>query len=162
MNGAELMCCACLCLRCWTLLWQHWGHDWVQTSITDQVLLALCYPCYLQCECLKRACTHYIYMNNLSFWSHSVYILMVCFLLKGTLVFLLLKYTPLRFNNSYVYPWWAYWIGWFLAMSSLTMIPVTMICKLAKGKGTLWQVSGIANESLVIIIFKKLLVIFIN
>ncbi|XP_028431208.1 sodium- and chloride-dependent GABA transporter 2 isoform X1 [Perca flavescens] len=58
---------------------------------------------------------------------------------SGTLVFLLLRYTPLRFNNTYVYPWWAYWIGWFLTMSSLTMIPVTMVCKLAKEKGTLWQ-----------------------
>ncbi|XP_040889216.1 solute carrier family 6 member 11a [Toxotes jaculatrix] len=58
---------------------------------------------------------------------------------SGTLVFLLLRYTPLKFNNSYVYPWWSYWIGWFLAMSSLTMIPVSMISKLAKGKGTLWQ-----------------------
>ncbi|XP_023270040.1 sodium- and chloride-dependent GABA transporter 2-like isoform X2 [Seriola lalandi dorsalis] len=58
---------------------------------------------------------------------------------SGTFIFLILRYTPLRFNNSYVYPWWAYWIGWFLAISSLIMIPVTMICKLAKGKGTLWQ-----------------------
>ncbi|XP_061543363.1 sodium- and chloride-dependent GABA transporter 3-like isoform X3 [Phycodurus eques] len=58
---------------------------------------------------------------------------------SGTLVFLLLKYTPLKFNNIYVYPWWAYWIGWFLASSSLCLIPVGMICKLAKGKGTLWQ-----------------------
>ncbi|XP_077385582.1 LOW QUALITY PROTEIN: solute carrier family 6 member 11a [Festucalex cinctus] len=58
---------------------------------------------------------------------------------SGTLVFLLLKYTPLRFNNTYVYPWWAYWIGWFLALSSLFLIPFTMICKVAKGKGTLWQ-----------------------
>ncbi|XP_061641597.1 sodium- and chloride-dependent GABA transporter 2-like isoform X4 [Phyllopteryx taeniolatus] len=58
---------------------------------------------------------------------------------SGTLVFLLLKYTPLKFNNTYVYPWWAYWIGWFLASSSLCLIPVGMICKLAKGKGTLWQ-----------------------
>ncbi|CAN9511792.1 unnamed protein product [Ophioblennius macclurei] len=58
---------------------------------------------------------------------------------SGTLVFLLLRYTPMRFNNTYVYPWWSYCIGWFLAMSSLIMIPLTMICKLAKGKGTLWQ-----------------------
>ncbi|XP_077430299.1 sodium- and chloride-dependent GABA transporter 2-like [Vanacampus margaritifer] len=58
---------------------------------------------------------------------------------SGTLVFLLLKYTPLKFNNTYVYPWWAYWIGWFLALSSLVLIPFTMICKVAKGKGTLWQ-----------------------
>ncbi|XP_063329092.1 sodium- and chloride-dependent GABA transporter 2-like [Pelmatolapia mariae] len=58
---------------------------------------------------------------------------------SGTLVFLLISYTPLKFNNIYVYPWWAYWIGWFLAMSSLSMIPVTMMYKLAKGRGSLWQ-----------------------
>uniref|UniRef100_A0A3P9K438 Transporter n=1 Tax=Oryzias latipes TaxID=8090 RepID=A0A3P9K438_ORYLA len=57
----------------------------------------------------------------------------------STLVFLLLKYTPLKFNNTYVYPWWAYCVGWFLAMSSLSMIPLNMVCKVAKGKGTLWQ-----------------------
>ncbi|XP_019957211.1 solute carrier family 6 member 11a [Paralichthys olivaceus] len=58
---------------------------------------------------------------------------------SGTLAFLILRYSPLRFNNSYVYPWWAYWIGRFLSSSSLVMIPVVMICKLARGKGTLWQ-----------------------
>lgn len=52
----------------------------------------------------------------------------------------------MRFNKSYVYPWWAYCIGWFLASSSIIMIPVTMIWKLAKGKGTLWQVSGVVSE----------------
>ncbi|MED6236542.1 hypothetical protein ATANTOWER_010724, partial [Ataeniobius toweri] len=57
----------------------------------------------------------------------------------GTLVFLLLRYTPMRFNNMYVYPWWAYWIGWFLAMSSLSMIPLNMVFKVAKEKGSLWQ-----------------------
>ncbi|XP_030584968.1 sodium- and chloride-dependent GABA transporter 2-like [Archocentrus centrarchus] len=58
---------------------------------------------------------------------------------SGTLIFLLLRYTPMRFNNMYVYPWWAYCIGWFLAMSSLSMIPATVIYKLAKGRGTIWQ-----------------------
>ncbi|KAM4740551.1 sodium- and chloride-dependent GABA transporter 2-like isoform 3-T3 [Anableps anableps] len=58
---------------------------------------------------------------------------------SGTLVFLLLRYSPMRFNNTYVYPWWAYWIGWFLAMSSLSMIPINMIVKLAKEKGSFWQ-----------------------
>ncbi|XP_054879458.1 sodium- and chloride-dependent GABA transporter 2-like isoform X3 [Poeciliopsis prolifica] len=58
---------------------------------------------------------------------------------SATLVFLLLRYTPMKFNNTYVYPWWTYWIGWFLAMSSLSMIPITMIYKLAKEKGSLWH-----------------------
>ncbi|KAM9758515.1 sodium- and chloride-dependent GABA transporter 2-like isoform 2-T2 [Menidia menidia] len=57
----------------------------------------------------------------------------------GTITFLLLRYSPMKFNNIYVYPWWAYCFGWFLAMSSLSMIPLHMILKLLKGKGTLWQ-----------------------
>lgn len=48
----------------------------------------------------------------------------------------------MKFNNSYVYPWWGYGIGWFLALSSLIMIPITMIRKVAEKEGTLWQVSG--------------------
>ncbi|XP_056885960.1 sodium- and chloride-dependent GABA transporter 2-like [Takifugu flavidus] len=57
----------------------------------------------------------------------------------GTLIFLSVRYTPIKFNNSYVFPWWGYGIGWFLASSSLIMIPITMICKVAKKDGTLWQ-----------------------
>ncbi|XP_017263665.1 sodium- and chloride-dependent GABA transporter 2-like isoform X2 [Kryptolebias marmoratus] len=57
----------------------------------------------------------------------------------GVFVFLLLRYTPMTFNNTYVYPWWAYFIGWFLALSSLSMIPANMIWKLAKGNETLWE-----------------------
>ncbi|CAG06918.1 unnamed protein product, partial [Tetraodon nigroviridis] len=53
----------------------------------------------------------------------------------GTLIFLSVRYTPIKFNNSYVYPWWGYGIGWFLASSSLIMIPITMICKVAKKEG---------------------------
>lgn len=61
--------------------------------------------------------------------------------LKGTLVFLLLQQSPLMFSNTYRYPWWAYHIGWFLATSSLSAIPLNMIWKLSKEEGTLWHVS---------------------
>ncbi|CAM4626772.1 unnamed protein product [Leuciscus chuanchicus] len=57
----------------------------------------------------------------------------------GTFIFSLVKYSPLKFNNTYVYPWWAFGIGWFLAISSLSLIPISMIYKLYKGKGTLWE-----------------------
>ncbi|CDQ63238.1 unnamed protein product [Oncorhynchus mykiss] len=60
-----------------------------------------------------------------------------------TFVFSLLKYSPLKFNNTYVYPWWAYGLGWILAMSSLSLIPITMVYKLYQAKGTFWQVSDI-------------------
>uniref|UniRef100_H2L8Y3 Transporter n=2 Tax=Oryzias latipes TaxID=8090 RepID=H2L8Y3_ORYLA len=59
----------------------------------------------------------------------------------GTLVFLLLQQSPLMFSNTYRYPWWAYHIGWFLATSSLSAIPLNMIWKLSKEEGTLWHVS---------------------
>ncbi|XDV35559.1 hypothetical protein PO909_005481 [Leuciscus waleckii] len=62
----------------------------------------------------------------------------------GTFIFSLVKYSPLKFNNTYVYPWWAFGIGWFLAISSLSLIPISMIYKLYKGKGTLWEVVCVA------------------
>uniref|UniRef100_A0A8C1FJ75 Transporter n=1 Tax=Cyprinus carpio carpio TaxID=630221 RepID=A0A8C1FJ75_CYPCA len=57
----------------------------------------------------------------------------------GTFIFSLVKYSPLKFNNTYVYPWWAYAIGWFLAVSSLSLIPINMIYKVYKQKGTFWE-----------------------
>ncbi|XP_022531466.1 solute carrier family 6 member 11a [Astyanax mexicanus] len=57
----------------------------------------------------------------------------------GTFFFYLIRYTPLKFNNTYVYPWWAYGLGWFLASSSLSLIPITMIYKVYRGKGTIWE-----------------------
>ncbi|XP_063071115.1 sodium- and chloride-dependent GABA transporter 2-like [Engraulis encrasicolus] len=57
----------------------------------------------------------------------------------GTFIFSLVRYSPLKFNQTYVYPWWAYGIGWFLAASSLCFIPLTMLYKLYHAKGTLLQ-----------------------
>uniref|UniRef100_A0A3P9A7N1 Transporter n=1 Tax=Esox lucius TaxID=8010 RepID=A0A3P9A7N1_ESOLU len=58
---------------------------------------------------------------------------------QATFVFSLLKYSPLKFNNTYVYPGWAYGLGWFLSMSSLSLIPITMVYKLYRGKGPFWH-----------------------
>uniref|UniRef100_A0A671QXX4 Transporter n=1 Tax=Sinocyclocheilus anshuiensis TaxID=1608454 RepID=A0A671QXX4_9TELE len=57
----------------------------------------------------------------------------------GTFIFSLVKYSPLKFNNTYMYPWWAYGIGCFLTASSLSLIPINMIYKLYMGKGTFWE-----------------------
>lgn len=98
------------------------------------------YTTPLICSVSVFSSTYCIYINVLSSWS-QIYLPP---LFQGTFVFLILRYMPLKFNNSYVYPWWAYCIGWFLAMSSLTMIPAIMITKLSKERGTLWQVSGVS------------------
>ncbi|XP_032432309.1 sodium- and chloride-dependent GABA transporter 2-like isoform X2 [Xiphophorus hellerii] len=61
---------------------------------------------------------------------------LVCF---GTFIFSIIKYTPLKFSNSYVYPLWANVLGWFFATVSLSLIPLFVLFKLIKGQGTLQQ-----------------------
>ncbi|KAG5284400.1 hypothetical protein AALO_G00026300 [Alosa alosa] len=55
----------------------------------------------------------------------------------GTLIFSTVRYSPLKFSLTYVYPVWANVIGWFLATISLSLIPLWIIYKLYMGKGPL-------------------------
>ncbi|KAM6284592.1 sodium- and chloride-dependent betaine transporter isoform 1-T3 [Spheniscus humboldti] len=54
-------------------------------------------------------------------------------------LFSLIKYTPLKYNNSYVYPPWGYVVGWLMALSSMVCIPLYAIFILLKTKGPLKQ-----------------------
>uniref|UniRef100_A0A3B5QL12 Transporter n=1 Tax=Xiphophorus maculatus TaxID=8083 RepID=A0A3B5QL12_XIPMA len=67
----------------------------------------------------------------------------------GTFAFSLIKYTPLKYNNVYVYPWWGYFIGWLLALSSMVCIPLWMAYKISTAQGTLKEVcpAGADNAS---------------
>ncbi|XP_062288512.1 sodium- and chloride-dependent GABA transporter 2-like [Scomber scombrus] len=60
----------------------------------------------------------------------------VCF---GTFIFSLVKYTPLKFSKTYVYPLWANIMGWFFATVSLSLIPLFVLYKMMQGEGTLKQ-----------------------
>ncbi|XP_010885436.1 sodium- and chloride-dependent GABA transporter 2 [Esox lucius] len=53
----------------------------------------------------------------------------------ATFAFSLIKYTPLKYNNVYVYPWWGYVIGWLLALASMVCIPFWIIYKLSTTEG---------------------------
>lgn len=55
---------------------------------------------------------------------------------SGIFLFFLIKYKPLKYNNTYVYPDWGYGIGWFMAMSSMVCIPLGIIVKIWKTEGT--------------------------
>ncbi|XP_067443265.1 sodium- and chloride-dependent GABA transporter 2-like [Thunnus thynnus] len=57
----------------------------------------------------------------------------------GTFVFSLVKYTPLKFNNTTEYPWWGYALGWWFTLSSTLMVPVWMLYNLIITPGTLRQ-----------------------
>lgn len=61
---------------------------------------------------------------------------LICF---GTFIFSIVKYSPLKFSESYVYPLWANILGWFVASVSLLIIPIFVLYQLAHGKGTLQQ-----------------------
>ncbi|XP_065138426.2 sodium- and chloride-dependent creatine transporter 1 [Paramisgurnus dabryanus] len=53
-----------------------------------------------------------------------------------------INYKRLVYNAVYVYPWWGEMLGWFLALSSMLCIPLTVLYKLLHCKGSLmerWQ-----------------------
>uniref|UniRef100_A0A8D0D4V3 Transporter n=1 Tax=Sander lucioperca TaxID=283035 RepID=A0A8D0D4V3_SANLU len=59
-----------------------------------------------------------------------------------TFLFSLVKYTPLKFNNTYEYPWWGYAIGGFFTLSSTLMVPLWMLYAVSVTPGTLRQVQS--------------------
>uniref|UniRef100_A0A3Q3VXQ5 Transporter n=1 Tax=Mola mola TaxID=94237 RepID=A0A3Q3VXQ5_MOLML len=65
---------------------------------------------------------------------------------SATLVFTLVMFTPMNYNNTYHYPWWGTALGLFLAFSSVLMVPLLMFYRLVATPGTLRQVSYTSEE----------------
>ncbi|KAJ8382769.1 hypothetical protein SKAU_G00035470 [Synaphobranchus kaupii] len=65
------------------------------------------------------------------------YLIGLVMLTEGTFAFFISKYSPLKYNNVYVYPWWGYVLGWFLALSSMGCVPLWIIYRICTTKGTL-------------------------
>ncbi|XP_035241072.1 sodium- and chloride-dependent GABA transporter 2-like isoform X1 [Anguilla anguilla] len=57
----------------------------------------------------------------------------------GSFIFYVVDYQPLTFNRWYVYPDWAYVLGWLLALSSVVLVPGWSLVKLSLSTGTLRQ-----------------------
>uniref|UniRef100_A0A8C5HH00 Transporter n=1 Tax=Gouania willdenowi TaxID=441366 RepID=A0A8C5HH00_GOUWI len=53
-----------------------------------------------------------------------------------TFIFLMTKYTPLKFNNTYEYPWWGHMIGGFFTLSSTLLVPLWMLYAMSVTPGT--------------------------
>lgn len=49
----------------------------------------------------------------------------------------LVEYQPLTFNRWYVYPSWAYILGWVMALSSILLVPGLALYKMGNESGTL-------------------------
>uniref|UniRef100_A0A673XLN2 Transporter n=1 Tax=Salmo trutta TaxID=8032 RepID=A0A673XLN2_SALTR len=57
----------------------------------------------------------------------------------ATFVFSLIKFTPLKFNNTFQYPWWGYAVGWWFTLSSTLIVPLWMVYIVSVTPGTLRQ-----------------------
>ncbi|XP_042191513.1 sodium- and chloride-dependent GABA transporter 2 isoform X2 [Callorhinchus milii] len=73
-----------------------------------------------------------------------------CFITPGvclsTFIFSLIEYKPLKYNKTYMYPMWAYVLGWLLALSSMLCFPLCVLFKFYTTKGSFKQlVPGFAD-----------------
>ncbi|XP_072305914.1 sodium- and chloride-dependent creatine transporter 1 [Eucyclogobius newberryi] len=72
-------------------------------------------------------------------WCWSYITPLVC---VGVFFFHVVNYKPLTYNTVYTYPLWGELLGWALALSSMLCIPLTVLYKLLRCKGSLrerWQ-----------------------
>ncbi|XP_061749483.1 sodium- and chloride-dependent creatine transporter 1-like isoform X3 [Nerophis ophidion] len=67
-------------------------------------------------------------------WCWSYITPLVC---VAVFLFHVVNFKPLTYNNVYIYPLWSEMIGWALALSSMLCIPLTVIFKLLRCKGSL-------------------------
>ncbi|ROJ25318.1 Sodium- and chloride-dependent GABA transporter 3 [Anabarilius grahami] len=51
----------------------------------------------------------------------------------------MVEYQPLTFNRWYVYPDWAYALGWLLALSSILLVPAWALGRMCAEKGSMKQ-----------------------
>lgn len=57
-----------------------------------------------------------------------------------SLILYMVYYKPLLVNNSYVYPDWAYALGWGLTLSSVVMVPLKATGQMCTAEGTFRKV----------------------
>lgn len=50
------------------------------------------------------------------------------------------NFKPLTYDD-YVFPLWANWLGWGVALSSMTLVPAYMVYRFLSTRGSLWEVS---------------------
>lgn len=57
----------------------------------------------------------------------------------------IINFKPLTYDD-YIFPLWANWVGWGIALSSMTLVPAYVIYKFVSTRGSIWEVSaGLAS-----------------
>lgn len=60
--------------------------------------------------------------------------------LQISIILYVVKYKHLKFNNWYVYPNWAYALGWMMTVSSAIMVPLWAVIQMCWTGGTFKEV----------------------
>ena len=70
---------------------------------------------------------------------HSVTLFDVLFyfVLQGIFAFQCVQFERITYNDTYLYPWWADLVGWFMTLASLMFIPGIALYKLCTVPGNL-------------------------
>lgn len=50
-----------------------------------------------------------------------------------------ISYSPLKYEDGSLYPWWGEMVGWFLALASMLQVPLVAIFLIFREKGTLGE-----------------------
>lgn len=66
--------------------------------------------------------------------------LYMCLSSKVSLILYFVDYKHLKFNNWYVYPDWAYALGWMMALTSFAVLILTTAGQMCHTSGTFMQV----------------------
>lgn len=53
----------------------------------------------------------------------------------------IINFKPLTYDD-YIFPLWANWVGWGIALSSMTLVPAYIIYKFLSMRGSVWEVSS--------------------
>lgn len=69
---------------------------------------------------------------------------------QATFLFSVVNWSPLNLGKGLVAPAWATALGWLLALSSVSLLPIWAIYALTTTPGTLQQVATRSNQRLVI------------
>uniref|UniRef100_A0A4W6CA21 Transporter n=1 Tax=Lates calcarifer TaxID=8187 RepID=A0A4W6CA21_LATCA len=85
-----------------------------------------------------RVCQSVIAINNNIV---SIYVKTVSTPSQISLVLYLVEYKHLKINDRYVYPAWAYGLGWTMTLSSVLMVPLWAAGQMCRTAGTFREVS---------------------
>uniref|UniRef100_A0A8B9Q8G3 Transporter n=1 Tax=Apteryx owenii TaxID=8824 RepID=A0A8B9Q8G3_APTOW len=113
----------------------------------ELLILAIAVICYLLGLLLVTEIMLPAWPGCLSPFAPFALAMSVFFTPQAIFLFSLIKYTPLKYNNVYVYPPWGYVVGWLMALSSMVCVPLYAIFILLKTKGPLNRGSAAAEEA---------------